>query len=142
MKYFKTIICLLLIILTLTACLSPKWEKLHPTQYPGSYWESEDGKISFIIASQTNYDGIYFNNGNIYHDDTNIEMIFIMALSSNGICAITSEQFDYELLRENIIECPEQWVICKIEKDMFIIETERTDFFSEGERIIFRKVSK
>lgn len=132
MRNLKVCICLSLIIIFLTGCPSPRWEKYHPAQHPGSYWESEDGNISFVISSEGGFhDGIIHQNGN------DIKMIFSAELLSNMICAIPPEQFDYEKLKEGIIEFPERWSICTVEKDMFVVEILVTELLTEGERITF-----
>lgn len=137
MRNLKVCICVSLIIIFLTSCYSQNWLYNHPAQHPGSYWESEDGNISFEISAED-----YFHNGIINHNGNDMNMVFIIALNSNMICAITPELFDSEKITEGEIECTEQWSICTVEKDMVIVEILVTELLTEGERITFYRKNR
>lgn len=132
-KYiFVCLLCLVLIMLTLSGCVPSKWSENHPNAFPDTIWATTDNLVIIEIDNFSDgYKRGYINTGN-----ETLEVFFSLPTRPD-VCVKTKEQIE-----ANNGECLESWEAQTPEKDKFIIKVKKTTFFNIGDVLTFYKVGE
>lgn len=134
MKKLLILFCFLLILTTFTGCPKPFLKV--PTDYPGSTWSTEDGKVYFTVYDQS---GTAY--GYIETADGPVEIAVCISPLTSPILIYHAD--DARKLEEGAvgIQSVEIWHYSKCTKDKMVATVTVAKYFEEGQKLVFYRVS-
>lgn len=133
-KAFFNVLCISMLVFSLTACMTDQYIKHHPASHLGATYVSLEEDIILYISEE---EGVEVHKGYFIHDGVQIDVVFTdVRLVSNGITMQTKEQ--YEAGKGDKLVT---FMYSTLDENKFVVEvTKDTDYFKEGElRTFVRK---
>ena len=126
-KVFFHILCIAMIVFSLTACMTDHYIEHHPASNLGATYVSSEGDIILFISEK---EGTEVHNGYFIYDGTQIDVVFTgVRLVSNCITMQTKEQYE-EGSDERIVT----FRYSRFDQNKIVVEvTKDTSYFKEGE---------
>lgn len=122
------VLCILVVLmcaLLLTGCTTLNVFNHFPTHQPNTFWETEDGRVSFYTISSD--ESAY---GTLQTEDGPVGIALDMSSFFNQFrCRVSVEAEIKE----------EQWTWVKVSSKRFVVEVIESNYFESGERLVFHR---
>ncbi len=121
------------LIATLCIRYSEYKERWLPCEQLGTYWSTEDGHVSFSVP--TSADEPIVGALRLGEEEKIIQLF--MGGITWGV-DVTYKLYD----KEDVIYPDEFWDAKKVQKDTFVVAVRDSDYFEEGEVLVFHKIGE